>query len=176
MRIILYLSTIILANIITAKFAPLHVWLFIIPYGTFLIGATFILRDLVQNKYGRIKTYGFIGLALALSAISSYSLGDTLWIVFASIISFLVAEIVDTEIYTRLTLPITSRIIYSGVVAGSLDSVIFVVVGLSPLGANFIPWDFVGYAILGQVIFKVLMQFVGAGVVGFYYRRRDEEK
>jgi uncharacterized PurR-regulated membrane protein YhhQ (DUF165 family) len=165
MRVVFYLAVIILANIVTAKFAPLNLGLFIVPYGTFLIGATFILRDLVQNQYGRNKTYGFIVLALGLSAVSSYLLGDTLWIVFASAISFLVAETTDTEIYTRLNLPLASRVMHSGIVGGFLDSVIFVVIGLSPLGAGFVPWEFVGYAILGQVVFKTLMQLVGAGVI-----------
>ena len=53
MRIFLYLCAIVLANVITANFAPLQFGVFIIPYGSFLIGATFILRDLVQNKYGK---------------------------------------------------------------------------------------------------------------------------
>jgi queuosine precursor transporter len=161
MRILLYLLVIITANIVTAKFTPLQLGVFIIPYGTFFIGATFIIRDLVQNEYGRKKTYMFITLALFLSAISSYLLGDTLWIVFASALSFAISETTDTEIYTRLKLPMTKRVLYSGVVGGVLDSVVFVIVGLSPIGANFVPWEFVWMAILGQIIFKVLMQCVG---------------
>lgn len=171
MRILLYLAVIILANILTASFAPLSIWLFIIPYGTFLIGATFILRDLVQNKYGKSKTYLSIFVALVLSALSSFLLGDTLWIVFASAIAFIVAETTDTEIYTRLKLPMASKVLYSGIVGGVLDSAIFVVIGLSPLGANFVPWEFVGYAILGQVVFKTLMQFIGAGFIKLYYKK-----
>jgi queuosine precursor transporter len=69
MRIVLYLVSIILANVITAAFAPLKFWGFIVPMGTLLIGATFIFRDLVQNKYGRKKTYLLIGIALLLSAV-----------------------------------------------------------------------------------------------------------
>jgi uncharacterized PurR-regulated membrane protein YhhQ (DUF165 family) len=165
MRVLFYLAVIILANVVTAKFAPLNLGVFIVPMGTFFIGFTFILRDLVQNEYGRNKTYIFIVLALCLSAVTSYLLGDTLWIVSASAISLLVAETTDTEIYTRLKLPIASRVMYSGIVGGFLDSVIFVVIGLSPLGAGFVPWEFVGYAILGQVVFKTLMQLTGAGVI-----------
>lgn len=160
-RVILYLLVIVTANIVTAKFAPLQLGLFIIPWGTFLIGATFIIRDLVQNKYGRKKTYIFITLALLLSAISSYLLGDTLWIVFASALSFIISETTDTEIYTRLKLPMSKRILYSGTVGGFLDSVVFVIIGLSPIGANFVPWEFVWMAILGQVVFKVAMQGIG---------------
>jgi len=162
MRIFLYLISIVTANVITAGFAPLHLGMFIVPMGTLLIGATFIFRDLVQNKYGRAKTYLFICAALFLSAIVSFILGDTLLIVFASALSFAVAETTDTEIYTRLKLPMSWRVFYSGLVGGLLDSVIFVIIGLSPLGADFLPWEAVPAAILGQVIVKTIIQAIGA--------------
>lgn len=161
MRIFLYLSVIVLANVITAKFAPLQMGVFIIPYGSFLIGITFILRDLVQNTYGKRNTYMLIVLALGLSAMSSYLLGDTLWIVFASAVSFLISETMDTEIYSRMNVSMNMRILYSGMVGGVLDSAIFVILGLSPLGAGMVPWNAVWMAILGQVIIKLGMQFIG---------------
>lgn len=162
MRIAFYLLSIILANVITAAIAPLQVGMFIVPMGTLLIGATFIFRDLVQNKYGRKKTYIFIGIALILSAIVSSLLGDTLIIVIASAISFLLAETTDTEIYTRLKLPMSWRVFYSGLVGGLLDSIVFVIIGLSPVGANFLPWEAVPAAIIGQVLVKTLIQGLGA--------------
>jgi queuosine precursor transporter len=162
MRILLYLISIITANVVTAAFAPLNLGVFIVPMGTLLIGATFIFRDLVQNQYGRKKTYAFIALALILSALVSYLLGDTLLIVLASALSFAVAETTDTEIYSRLKLPMAWRVFYSGLVGGLLDSVIFVSIGLSPLGANFLPWEAVPFAIVGQVIVKTVIQAIGA--------------
>jgi queuosine precursor transporter len=162
MRIFLYLISIVTANVITAAFAPLQLGMFIVPMGTLLIGATFIFRDLVQNKYGRAKTYMFIGAALILSAIVSFILGDTLTIVLASALSFAVAETTDTEIYTQLKLPMNWRVFYSGLVGGLLDSIIFVIIGLSPIGANFLPWEAVPAAIVGQVIVKTMIQAVGA--------------
>lgn len=165
MRIVLYLCAIIFANIVTARFAPLQMGVFIIPYGSFLIGVTFILRDIVQNRYGKKKTYLFIVTALVLSAISSYLLGDTMWIVFASTVSFAISETTDTEIYSRLKLSMNARILYSGIVGGILDSSIFVVIGLSPLGANLVPWEFIWMAILGQIIIKLSMQFLGVLVL-----------
>lgn len=168
-RVLLYITAIILANVITAKFAPLQLGLFIIPYGSFLIGVTFILRDFVQNKYGRKNTYMLIWLALILSAISSYLLGDTLWIVFASAVSFLVSETFDTEIYSRMKTSFAKRVLFSGTIGGILDSSIFVVLGLSPLGAGLVPWDAVWMAILGQVLIKVVMQMIGVAVL--YYTK-----
>jgi queuosine precursor transporter len=167
MRIILYLISIIAANVVTAKFAPLNVGVFIVPMGTLLIGATFIFRDLVQNQYGRNKTYVFIAIALILSALVSFLLGDTLLIVLASALSFAVAETTDTEIYSRLKLPMAWRVFYSGLVGGLLDSAIFVIIGLSPLCAGFLPWEAVPFAIAGQVIFKTIIQGLGAIILGF---------
>lgn len=92
----------------------------------------------------------------------SFLLGDTLLIVVASALSFIVAETADTEIYTRLKLPMAWRVFYSGIVGGFLDSAIFVVIGLSPLGANILPWEAVPAAILGQIIVKTIIQMVGA--------------
>lgn len=174
MRILFYLLVIISANVVTAAFAPLKFGIFIVPLGTLFIGVTFILRDLVQNKYGRGKTYLLIGVALIASAVVSFSLGDTLLIVLASALSFAVAETTDTEIYTRLKLPMSLRVLYSGLVGGLLDSIIFVIIGLSPLGANFIPWEAVPAAILGQVIFKSIIQGIGAVILQLVFRNSNE--
>ncbi|WP_428908142.1 VUT family protein [Niallia sp. Krafla_26] len=162
MRILFYLLSIVIANVVTARFAPMHFGIFIIPMGTIFVGATFIFRDMVQNKYGRSKTYLFIFTALILSALASYLLGDTLMIVAASAVSFLIAETADTEIYSRLKLPIAWRVFYSGIVGGFLDSAVFVIIGLSPLGAGFMPWEAVPAAIVGQVLVKTLLQMIGA--------------
>lgn len=175
MRIVLYLLSIVMANFVTAAFAPLHVGIFIIPMGTLLIGATFILRDLVQNKYGRKKTYVIIGAALLLSAIASYLHGDTLLIVAASAISFAIAETTDTEIYTRLRLPMAWRVFYSGIVGGLLDSIIFVVIALSPIGANFLPWEAVPAAIIGQVLVKTIIQGLGAFILNTVVKSSEEK-
>lgn len=174
LRVFLYLISIVSANVVTAALMPLQIGIFIIPMGTFLIGATFIFRDLVQNKYGRAKTYMFIVTALVLSALVSFFLGDTLMIVAASALSFIISETADTEIYTRLRLPIAWRVFYSGIVGGLLDSVVFVIVGLSPIGAGFIPWEAVPAAILGQVIAKTVIQLFGALALYQVYTMREK--
>jgi queuosine precursor transporter len=161
MKILLYIASIIIANVVTAAFMPLTLGVFIIPCGTLFIGLTFIFRDLVQQQVGKAKTYMVIVTALILSALSSYLLGDTLWIVFASALSFLVSETSDTEIFSRLKTTFAKRVLFSGLVGGLLDSTIFVIVGLSPIGAGFFGWELVIYAILGQVIVKSIMQFLG---------------
>ncbi|MDY0404281.1 VUT family protein [Virgibacillus sp. 179-BFC.A HS] len=162
-RVLIYLLSIVLANVITAKFAPLDLGLFIIPYGTLFIGLTLVMRDMVQNKYGRVRTYMWIVVALALSAITSHLLGDALWVVFASTLSFIISETTDTEIYTRFNIPFVKRVMYSGVIAGFLDSSVFVVIGIGPLGLGYVPWSLVPYAVAGQWVAKALMQLIVAG-------------
>lgn len=174
MRVISYILSILAANVLTAALQPLQLGIFYVPVGTFLIGFTFIMRDLVQNHIGRRKTYYVILISLALSAISSYLLGDTLWVVFASALSFAISETSDTEIYSRLRLPIGYRILYSGLVGGLLDSTIFVIVGISPLGIGFVPWEAVPHAIAGQVIVKSIMQLVGALVINKFFISLEE--
>lgn len=165
--IVLYLTAIVLANVLTASNPPIFWGNLIIPAGSFLIGATFILRDLVQNAIGRKATYATIASAMAVSAVSSYALGDTLWITAASAITFLCSETADTEVYSRLRLPMAWRVLYSGLVGGVLDSALFVLIGLSPLGAGFLSWDLVGYAIAGQIMVKLAMQCLGALAIHF---------
>lgn len=167
----LYLLSIILANILTAMFAPVHLGIFLIPVGTLLIGATFIFRDLVQNKYGKKKTYFLIVVALCISALSSYLLGDSLFVVCASALSFIISETTDTEIYSRLKLAMEYRILYSGLVGGLLDSSIFVLIALSPIFTGILTWPMVPYAVLGQIIFKSIVQFIGVYLVKPYIYR-----
>ncbi|MGG4551378.1 VUT family protein [Paenibacillus humicus] len=172
--IILYLITIVTANVLTAATNPIQIGLLIIPVGSFIIGATFILRDFVQMYIGRKYVYLLIALSMLLSGATSSLLGDSLWITFASILTFLVSETTDTEMYTRLRLPFYLRVMYSGIVGSILDSIIFIVVGLSPLGANIIPWSAISYAIIGQMAVKTLMQLLGAGIIRFFLRKRIE--
>lgn len=96
-------------------------------------------------------------------------------ITVASCIAFAASETSDTEMYTRLhaRFSFAERIWWSGVVGGLIDSGLFVVIGLSPLGAGFVPWQFVPMAILGQYLVKVVMQGIGAVVVS-YTRLNDK--
>lgn len=156
MIIFLYIACITLANVLTASLAPASVFGLLIPAGTWFIGLNFLLRDFVQLRHGRRKAYGVIMAALILSAVLSYSLGDMLWIVAASAISFAFSEAADTEIFSRFRAKFTSRVIASGMIAGTLDSALFALIGLVPSGI--VPLSAVPLAIAGQVIVKCLMQ------------------
>ena len=173
MILFLYLISIIIANVVTAAFIPLQLGPFLIPYGTWLIGASFVLRDLIQNKYGRKKAYLAIAAALILSAITSKLLGDTMVITIASAISFFISESTDTEIYTRFKVSFLQRVFASGIVSSLLDSGIFIIIGLSPLFTGILPWELVPSAVLGQFTVKSLMQVLGITVL-FILKKRLE--
>lgn len=177
-RVYAYLAAITTANVVTASFAPMIAGPLIIPWGSYFVGATFVLRDLVQNRYGKTNAYKTIVAALILSALISYALGDSLMIVLASAITFAVAESADTEIYSRIRASVAKRVFYSGLVGGFLDSTIFVIIGLSPIGAGFVPWSAVPYAILGQMIIKFAMQAIGAFLIfkGFGIKYEEEQR
>lgn len=163
--ILLYLTIVIVANMVTATFAPFNFGVFIIPMGTFFIGLTFLLRDFIQVRYGRQQAIKTIVIATALSLILSVVMKDLLIITIASAASFLVAELLDTEIFSRLSKSFKKRVLISGLFGGLADSIIFVVIGLSPLFSNILPWSAVLFGILGQFVFKFLTQLIVISLV-----------
>lgn len=68
----LYMLAIVSANVMTASVAPIQWGALIVPAGSFLIGATFIFRDFVQNAIGRKMTYLVILSAMAVSACRTF--------------------------------------------------------------------------------------------------------
>lgn len=161
--IFLYLSIIVLSNVITAMFPPFSLFdgLLLIPTGSVFAGTTFMLRDFVQLRHGKQITYAAIAGATILSATISWIMGDTAFIAAASVIAFLVSESIDTEIFSRMKKSLGWRVILSGIVGGIADSIIFVVLGLSPIGATMLTWSVVPYAVLGQTIIKAVVQPIG---------------
>lgn len=162
---IAYLLLIAASNLMTAKFDPfvLAEGALIIPVGSIFVGTVFVLRDLIQMKHGRASTYTVIIWATGLSMSLNILTGETAHVALASLIAFLVGEIVDTEVFTRKSGNLASKVLLSGIVGGTLDSVVFVTFGLSPIGAAVLPWDLVPACILGQVVAKLLLQFLAAG-------------
>jgi uncharacterized PurR-regulated membrane protein YhhQ (DUF165 family) len=154
--------------VLTAMFSPFSLFngLLLIPTGSVFVGATFMLRDFVQLRYGKQITYAAIAVATILSATISWILGDTAFIAAASVIAFLVSESIDTEIFSRAKKSLWWRIAVSGIVGGIADSVIFVILGLSPIGAAMLTWSMVPYAILGQTATKAIVQPIG--VLGYF--------
>ena len=174
--IFLYLIIIAVSNVITAMFPPLLLFggIVIIPTGSIFVGVAFLLRDFVQIRYGKRITYAAIFVASLISAAISWAVGDTMFIAIASIAAFLVSESLDTEIFTRLKRPFACRVALSGIVGGIADSMVFVVLGLSPIGGAILSWEQVPYAILGQALVKAMVQPVG--VAGYMLFKKNLPK
>lgn len=173
----LYLVIIVLSNVITAMFPPFSLFdgLLLVPTGSVFVGVTFILRDLVQIRHGKRITYMCIATATALSAAISWVVGDTAFIATASVFAFLVSESLDTEVFSRMKRSLAWRIAASGIIGGIADSLIFVVLGLGPMGAAMLTWEQVPYAVLGQVITKAVVQPVGAFGCLFLKKQKDKK-
>lgn len=160
----LYVSSIIAANVLTAHTAPLVIGAFLVTAGTWFIAATFPLRDAVQLHTNRLISYLTIIAALGASALTSNQLGDTLAITGASALAFAVSETLDTEAFTRLRGSLARRVAFSGLVSVPADSILFAVIGLSPIGAGFVAWADLWRVIVAQIIAKSVVQIAVAPV------------
>ena len=163
MLAVLYVAVIVAANVITAKTQPLAIGTFLIPWGTWLIATTFFLRDAIQLRRGRAFAYACIGVALLASLIACAALDLTLAVTVGSAAAFAVSETLDTEVFTRLPGNVPLRVAVSGVIGGAIDSTVFVVIALSPLWSNILPWSAVPHAILGTFVIKAVLQLCAAG-------------
>jgi uncharacterized PurR-regulated membrane protein YhhQ (DUF165 family) len=164
--VVLYVAAIAVANVLTAQIAPLllHIdgHVAALPIGTFAIGATFFLRDLVQHRHGLRVAWAAIAAALLVNFALSLHYGDLLAITLASAGAFVVSESADTAIYTLTPGRLGRRVLVSGLVSVPLDSTIFVVCGLSPLTTGIIQWNAVVLTITAQIAVKLTMQAVAA--------------
>jgi uncharacterized PurR-regulated membrane protein YhhQ (DUF165 family) len=89
------------------------------------IGGVFILRDLVQRRYG----HGVLLAMLAAVAVS-YLTSDP-YVATASALAFLVSEAADWAVYTVTKRPLSDRVLLSSAVSVPLDTVVFLgVLGL----------------------------------------------
>lgn len=151
-----YVLCIMAANWLTAQYAPWFVAGVAITAGTWLIGPSFVLRDVVQLAHGRAFAYGLCALALVGNFLMSRYYADLAWITFASACAFAISAVIDTETFTRLRARLLARVAVSGGLAGVLDSTVFVIVGLSPLTTGIVAWGDVWRVIVAQVIVKTV--------------------
>ena len=169
LAIVALMASIVAANAATAQYAPWHVAGVVIPAGTWMIGFVFVTRDLVQLAFGRSAAYLAMAAGLVVNAGASVHYGDLRWITAGSACAFAVSAVVDTETFTRYRHRLVARVLAAGVASGALDSLVFVVVALSPLTLGFVTWGDVPRVIAAQVIVKALV--VTALSAGFYRRR-----
>lgn len=140
--LVCYILAIVGANALVVAFGLLPLGPFLIPAGTFLAGLCFGLRDLLQRDMGKRWAVVAILVGAGLSALLSPQLA------LASGAAFLVSELLDFAIYTRLLrrgwVP---AVVASNVAGGVLDTALFLLL------AGFWSWP----ALVGVVLVKWLM-------------------
>jgi len=159
-----------------------------LPAGTFVFAVTFTWRDMLHKRLGRewaraaIIAAGFINVGMVLYFLLSIELPGAVWwegqeafasvlgivprIAIASIISELISELVDTEVYHRLMLRIPERqqylrVLGSNALSVPLDSIIFGTLafgGTMALGGLVSIW-------IGQIVFKYIVATVSIPLV-----------
>lgn len=163
MRVALYVAAFAAANVITAATVPAEIGPWLITWGTWFVGATFILRDAVHTRYGRTGAYQALGAAIVLAGITSWLLGDTLLVLVGSCAAILLSEAADTEVFARLHRRLGVRVGASGIVGSAIDSVVFPVIGLGLSGI--VPWAFIPNVMIGQFVVKTTLQLLAAAAV-----------
>lgn len=147
---LLYLASVLAANILVKELGIINLGWFVFPAGTVLIGFVFTSRDMVQREYGKARCWWWMGAACALTAIFSASLA------VASVAAFAVSETIDWIIFTRCGGSFVRRVWWSSLVATPIDSAVFVCLAFGP-GA----W----LAIIGQSALKLASSLVLAVAV-----------
>lgn len=140
MSAVLYLSSIVLANILVHTLGIVTVFGLTFPAGAVAIGLTFSARDLVQERYGKYGCWVWMLAAVFITFAFNRQLA------IASVCAFVVAELADWVVYTHSRGNIEKRLILSNLVSTPLDSVAFVLLAFGPV------WP----AIWGQTIVKMI--------------------
>lgn len=124
------------------------------PSGVLVIGVALVLRDMVQEHFGRLWVVSAIVVAAGISAgIAPPSL------VVASGVAFLLSELADMAIYTPLRERMLGlAVLASGVVGSIVDSAVFLWLAFGSL--TYIDGQFVGkmWASLAAFIILSIMR------------------
>lgn len=159
----LYVLAFVAANVITAATEPASIGPWLITWGTWFVGFTFILRDRIHLQYGRAGAYRCLAVGVVLAAVTSWMLGDTLLVLVGSCAAIAVSEAADTEVFARLRSHLGAGVLASGIVGSALDSVIFPVIGLGLSGI--VPWALLPSVMIGQFVVKSSLQVAAAAAV-----------
>lgn len=110
------------------------------PSGVLVIGAAMVLRDLVHQVMGAKWALAAIMAGAALSAMFAAP-----QLVVASVLAFLIAELADMAVYSRVRKhSIWLAVLVSGLVGSAIDSAAFLLVAFRSL-------DFIAGQIVGKV-------------------------
>lgn len=181
----LYVASQIFANVLSTKIAVLPLINLAIDGGTVIYPLTFTLRDLVHKTWGKNNARQMVFIAAGLNALMFalfWLVGkmapDPSWqlqkayeqillpvgrIVLASVISQVISELIDTEIFSVIYKKFNdlSAVLLSNLGGLLIDSVCFSLIAF--LGR--LPLATVGQIILANILIKLTLSFLSAPAV-----------
>lgn len=168
-----FLALILLANYVTTKYGLVPVGFGLMATaGTYLVGLSFILRDLIQDTLGKAVVLGLIASGAGLS----FFVSDPT-IALASAVAFGLSEVADLLVYTPLRKQKGGYIraaVASNTVGAMVDTFVFLTLA-APFLRTVIPGFTVSDAALGQVVGKLLCTIpVVFGVLVYRRARRPQ--
>lgn len=152
---LLYFLVGILATLVTVWFKPLDLGIIAIPPSSWVIGFSFLLITLIAEKYGNQVASKMIWILLALTSIICFILGYSQMLVLASGVAFVAGQFATKSLYN-----FTKHSLISSMIGSMIDAIIWILLGLSPIGIGSVPWDMFIFAVAGQVIIQFIMQWL----------------
>ena len=147
-----YIAAIVIANIgfTYLPMIPLPRGEMLAPM-SFLIGFVFVIRDFSQREIGH-KVLG----AMAIGGLLSYFMADP-FVAYASVVAFIISELVDWGVYTFTKRPLKQRILLSSAAGTPIDSAVFMLI------LGFFTW----YGLIAMVLSKM-----GGALIVWYYLKK----
>lgn len=124
-----FVATVWLANWLINRYGPVPVGFGLVaPAGVYVVGAAFLLRDIVHRTLGRWWVAG----AIVTGATLAYTVSPRFAV--ASAVAFLFSELADMVVYTPLAdRNVTSAVLLSNTVGAVVDSLIFLTMAFGSL-------------------------------------------
>ncbi|MGI5404146.1 VUT family protein [Streptomyces sp. CA-135486] len=138
-----YIAGVVVTNVVTASFGlwPMGFGL-MATAGTMFAGASFVLRDAVQETAGRKVALTALAVACAISAFMASPA-----LAFASVLAFGLAELLDMGVYTKLRKQGWVRAAAaSNAVGTAVDTFVFLTVAGFPVTVALVVGQLVGKA------------------------------
>lgn len=163
--IVLYILTILVANIGTVVLPSLTIGALIIPPSSYFFGFTFLISNIIQDKHGAKASKMAIWYGLAVSFGLFILLKFSVTIVIASGLAFFISQYASTVLYSKVKDIWSNANIKTSLVGSVIDVAIFITLGLSPLGIGKVPWSGVFMAVIGQLLVQCSIQIIASRLI-----------
>ncbi|MBK9446167.1 MAG: VUT family protein [Betaproteobacteria bacterium] len=139
-----YVGSVVLVNAMFILLPPFMAGGVVLTWGSFVVGATFILRDFAQREVGhRVLWATLIGTAITAAMSAELAL--------ASGAAFLASELLDWAVFTRLPGSFRCRVVASSLIGAPVDSALFMLL------AGFFSWPGVAVMTASKLVALVIV-------------------